>query len=172
MLNFDKFFQGIAALNMAFPSNKLSMENDSLEFWHKALSDISDEMYEVAVLHIARHSKFYPAIAEIRETAMSLCTENHSKTGDEAWDEVMQEISNTGSWGEPCFSDEITAKAVRNLGWKEICTMDLSQLEIVRAQFRNLYNNLKVRHKNREALQKINPAMFEKLRMCEPKKIA
>jgi len=166
MLEYKKFYQGIVVLNTAFAENKLPLLKESLEVWHNALSDLTDEMFEVAVLHIVRSNKFYPKIAEIRETAFSLCTTEHSKTGDEAWGEVMQQISRTGTWGEPEFKDDITAQAVRNLGWKEICTMDNSQIEITRAQFRNLYNNLKNREKQSESLKTLNPeyhAMLNKV---------
>ena len=157
MLDYKKFYQGVIVLNTAFSENKLPLQKESLEVWHNALSDLTDEMFEVAVLHIVRSHKFYPKIAEIRETAFSLCTTEHGKTGDEAWGEVMAEISRTGTWGEPQFKDEITAQAVKNLGWTEICTMDLSQMEITRAQFRNLYNNLKNRAKNSDSLKALNP---------------
>jgi len=163
MLEYKKFYQGIVVLNTAFSENKLPLEKESLEVWHNALSDLTDEMFEVAVLHVVRSNKFYPKIAEIRETAFSLCTTEHSKTGDEAWEEVMQEISRSGHWSEPVFKDEITTRAIRNMGWNELCTMDLSQLDVFRAQFRNLYNNLKDRSKKSDSLKSINPGYHEML---------
>ena len=128
-------------------------------------------MYEIAVLHIVQNSKFYPKIAEIRETAFSLCTKDHSKTGDEAWGEVMEQLASTGAWGEPDFKDEITAKAIKNLGWAELCKMDLSQLDIIRAQFRNLYNNLKNREKQTDSLKSISPEYHKQLHESEQAKL-
>ena len=157
MIDKVKFYKGMTLLKASFPQSKIEITEQTLEVWQQALDDLTDEMFEIAVLHLIRSAKFYPTIAEIRETAFSLCTTEHSKTGDEAWEEVMQEISKTGAWGEPHFQDEITARAVRNLGWKEICGMDISQLDIVRAQFRNLYNNLKERVKKSDSLKSINP---------------
>ena len=157
MIDKIKFYKGMTLLRASFPQSKVEITEDALEIWQQALSDLTDEMFEIAVLHLIRNAKFYPTIAEIRETAFSLCTTEHSKTGDEAWGEVMEQISRTGTWGEPEFKDDITAQAVKNLGWKEICTMDLSQIEITRAQFRNLYNNLKDRSKKSDSLKSINP---------------
>ena len=163
MVNNKQLLKGLTILNTAFHTQKMELNENVIEIWHNALSDLTDEMFEVAVLHIVRNNKFYPKIAEIRETAFSLCTTEHSKTGDEAWGEVMEQISNTGTWGEPRFKDDITAQTVRNLGWKEICTMDNSQIEITRAQFRNLYNNLKNREKQSESLKSLNPEYHAKL---------
>lgn len=171
MIDKVKFYKGMTLLKSSFAQSKVELTEETLEIWTQALFDLTDDMFEVAVLHIIRNSKFFPTIAEIRETAFNLCTEKYAKTGDEAWGEVMQQIALTGSWGEPKFKDEITAQAVKNLGWMEICQMDLSQLEIIRAQFRNLYNNLKQRSKNTQELEKINPAMAAMLKQDQQKMI-
>lgn len=146
------FLKGISLLNRGFKPHQ--WEDDTLEVWYRVLSDIDDKDFQKAVLWLLNNSKFFPTVAEIRETVRNLSV--HVKTGDEAWGEVLKAISLYGSYSEPEFSDPITALAVERIGWLSICRSNESDLPIIRAQFRNLYNNIKENQKTNIEIERIN----------------
>ena len=151
MLSKETFVKGIVVLR-SLPGKEFN--EMMLEIWYEVLSDIENSDFEKAVMWHMRNSKYRPTPAEIREAVRTLVAP--AKTGDEAWGEVLKAISRYGSYSEPEFSDPITALAVERIGWLSICRSNESDLPIIRAQFRNLYNNIKENQKTNIEIEWVN----------------
>ena len=60
--------------------------------------------------------------------------------GGDAWGDVLREIGRTGRYRSPQFVDDVTARAVARLGWRELCDSDNAVAD--RARFVQLYDQL------------------------------
>lgn len=60
--------------------------------------------------------------------------------GGDAWGDVLREIGRTGRYRSPSFADEVTARAVARLGWRELCDSENPVAD--RARFVQLYDQL------------------------------
>lgn len=114
------------------------------------LQDIPDAVLYKAVIAVCRESKFLPTIAEIRERAEAIYKTAkgiESPDASKAWEEVGREISRTGRYGRPKFTDPLAAETVKRMGWTSICAAEEKTAAIQRAQFMRIYNELARRKK-------------------------
>lgn len=114
-------------------------------FYVEMLSDIPPLLVAVAVQKLINSSKFMPSIAEIRQTVKSLCVIAHQEGASDwtfAWQKLNKEIQRAGSYGHPEFDDPLLAETVRRMGWLNICQTPVKDISILRAQFRQVYEQL------------------------------
>ena len=157
MLKIDIFKKGIGCLTTAFPNHPINAE-----FYYQMLSDLDPDLFIKAVLSVCNEQKeIYPGtnlIAIIREKSNG---DNNLLAG-EAYGVLMAEISRTGSYGIPKFSDPVLSKTVESMGWKSLCCSNVDEANITRAQFIKIYNSI-LNRKNSENLNKNIPALMNDL---------
>ena len=135
---------------MAFPQSK--MNDGSLIIYAKALSPLSIVEIDAAMLKLMQTNKFFPAVAEIFQAAKSIKTTatNAEVPGvDEAWREVIQQVHDAFVYREPVFSTPEIKRAALNMGWTSLCYLETDQMNTARAQFRDIYNGILGRQKEK-----------------------
>ena len=131
---------------------------DQAVLYEKFLADIPEALVEGAVSILCRTSVYPPTVAEIRRKAEELWRESQGERlpdAGRAWQEALDAVSKTGSYGTPHFDDELTEEAVRRFGWKELCLQPAGTIAVARAQFMKIYNTLAERRKKRKELQAV-----------------
>jgi hypothetical protein len=128
---------GIMAL--AWP--KYQLEPQTIKVYARVLADIPAEVLEKAALHLMSSAIWFPAIAEWRKAAFDLMLDaSHIPSAFEAWEEVMKQIRTIGSYGFPEFTHPLIERAVKIMGWRELCLSE--QIEFERAHFFKVYDSL------------------------------
>lgn len=134
----------VGALAAAFPHAQIT--EDTLRVYVAALADIPLDVLEVAANQCLAECEFFPTVARLRDTALSLTTDlERQPTPFAAWGEVVEAIRRVGFYREPTFSTPLTAKAVSIMGWKELCLSDNQVAD--RAHFVKVYEQLLHRQK-------------------------
>lgn len=121
----------------AYPNTQATEE--TVAMYVRLLRDIPDADLQTVVDQSVATSKFLPTIAELRDMYHSLRTVNQI-TWVEGWDMVQREIRRVGSYGAPSFSDDLTARVVAAMGWREICASETPGVD--RAQFRDMFQTM------------------------------
>ena len=133
----------------AFPNSQATPQ--TVVVYAEMLQDIPIVELEIVVNQVLAESKFLPAIAELREMHRKLGNINKITWAD-AWELVQKEIRRVGSYQLPKFDDELTARVVKAIGWRDLCISE--EPGIMRAQFRDMYNALANRQ---ESIDKLLP---------------
>lgn len=138
-------------LRLAFPQREVPVETMAL--YARQLADIDEASVVDAVFRLIRTAKFFPTVAEIRESAVAGGpTEGLAES---AWAEVQREVRRVGfnqgqhlrvfRGGEfvepeaPRFSSPVTTAAVESMTWRLICHGEQGE---VRSQFLWTWKNL------------------------------
>lgn len=124
----------------AYPNTQAT--DETVAMYVRLLGDIPEQELQTVVDQAVATSKFLPTIAELRDMYHSLTAINRI-TWVEGWDMVQHEIRRIGSYGAPKFDDELTARVVAAMGWREICASENQGTD--RAQFRDMYQALAAR---------------------------
>ena len=136
--------------------------------WFLQLQDLEYKTIEIVLNKWVATNKWSPSIAEIREEAAAITSEPIADWG-EAWEKVLKVVWHYGSY-EPekamAELDEITAAAVKRVGYYEICQS--TNIAVERANFRDIYNNLAERKKTR---QQIAPQILAMIETAQKKNI-
>lgn len=133
--------QIINVLMTAFPNFKPSVQTP--EIYYRLLQDISSDELKAAVLHCVSEPgrAFAPSIGEIRGAVGDLRKHvANVPTSYEAWQEVLRQISDVGSYGSPQFSNPLIDSTVRALGWRNLCLSENQTAD--RARFVQCYEQL------------------------------
>jgi hypothetical protein len=105
------------------------------------LQDMPPEKFRKGVkIMCLKHKELYPGtniVAYIREYGL---VDQNRMNSAEAWGEVLRQVSSTGSYGVPVFSDDIVKRAVECVGWREICMSE--NIGVERAHFMRAYDRL------------------------------
>lgn len=128
-------------LKTAFPKENLLSTPDQMEWWYDLLKELSFQTAIVALKKYALANKFPPTIAELMTIAADITNERLPDT-DEAWGEVNKAIRRFGYMEERKALDsmsEATRKTVERIGFQNICSSPLDQLNTLRAQFNRAY---------------------------------
>lgn len=125
----------IRKLVAAYPYANVS--DETFGIYCQFLSDIPIEHLEILVNQVIAESKFLPTVAEIRDRYLQMSTLQRPSAAD-AWGIVQRAIFRTGHSGIPKIQDEIVARVVRGMGWRELCLSD--NVEWTRSQFIKLYD--------------------------------
>lgn len=146
----------------AFPSNSLA--DGAWAIYARALSSLTIEEINAAMLKLLRTSKFFPSVAEIFAAAKSVrsfANGTNAPTAAEAWEEVQRlakQIHLSGTWEYSCPE---VKRAAECFGRYELCTIEENAVSIARAQFTKIYNEIVSRRKEdaeNEAVLEILPS--------------
>lgn len=165
------------ALKTYYPRENLIPNEQAMNLWFIQLQDLDYKTAELVLNKWVATNKWSPSIAEIREAAAEITSPAIPDWG-EAWEKVLKVVWHYGSY-EPekamAELDEITAAAVKRVGYYEICQSQ--NIAIERANFRDIYNNLAERKKTRQQiapqiLAMIETAQKENIKQLEGKSAA
>ena len=140
------------ALKTYYPKESILPNEQALELWFKQLADIPYNVAEAALNKWVALNKWSPTIADLREIASELITEESPEWGD-AWETVLRAVRKYGTWNERGALeslDEITRQCVERMGFKNICNAE--NISIERANFRMIYEQKLERKKRREQI--------------------
>jgi hypothetical protein len=141
---------GIATAN--FPSTQEKDMKPTAVLWEKALSDISYDVAEKALIKVLSTSKFFPTLADIRE-AVGQITEPRTLDAMEAWGLIGQSIRKFGFYRQKEAMESLpddVAEMVKQFTWRDLCLSE--EPEILRAQFRKAWE---VRSKRKNELKSL-----------------
>jgi len=143
----------------AFPSNA-NLADGAWAIYARALSSLTLEEINAAMLKLLRTSKFFPSVAEIFQAAKSVreyADGTKAPTAAEAWEEVQRlakQIHLSGPWDYSCPE---VKRAAECFGRYELCTIEENAVSIARSQFIKIYNEIVSRRKE----DKENEAVLE-----------
>ena len=157
----DAKLRTLSAFLKIYPSSRL--DEEGLTIYLLMLADVSAAELSVVMQKIARHSKFFPAVSEILDTVSHLRQfinpAGRIPSADEAWYEVMSQIQQAYPYKQPSFSTPEIRKAVHYIGWSMICETPAGDMSIVRAHFRDIYQNMLQRGKDEQETRAILAAL-------------
>ena len=140
----------LTVINAAFPNMKISEATVSV--WYELLGDLDFRVAQTAVKKILLESPYPPTIADIRKSAVDVSVPR-KLSGAEAWGKVINAIHGYGSYGQEkalAALDATTAKVVRYMGWRELCTSE--EPGVIRGQFLKMYQQVQKREEEDELL--------------------
>tara|TARA_R110002020_G_scaffold117843_2_gene269340 strand:+ start:1763 stop:2305 length:543 start_codon:yes stop_codon:yes gene_type:complete len=126
----------IATLTAAF--NK-ELPKPTLRVYLAELQDADDGLLMASALEIIRLNKFFPTIAEIRETMLKVDPATRlAPNWEKAWNEVLDTARKVGKDHRPDWSHEAIARTVQVVGgYYEVCmTTNPANMQY---QFRQAY---------------------------------
>lgn len=125
---------------------------ERMAMYVEMLADIPAPVLDKACRKAITTRKYLPAIAEIIEDAQNIINEANG-TPDlpfaEAWKEITKELHDTFVYGKPRFSRKEIEDTVNAFGWEELCEMKTSEIPIIRAQLKGMYEGICARAKER-----------------------
>jgi hypothetical protein len=133
----------IAFLAASYPNAKIP--EATVEIYIEFLTPMDYNEVTAASRRIVKTAKFFPTIAEITE-AVEKVSPDQLPDADQAWGEVMQQLSSVGHIGVPQFSHDAIREAVKAMGWINLCLSE--NVGVDRGQFIKIYNSVKNRHKD------------------------
>jgi hypothetical protein len=147
---------------------------ETFEVYASVLSDIPAELLRAAALQHIASSKFFPAVSELRDVALSL-SRTAERTAMEAWGEVMHWMSRGdlkmlpggNGYESPRFSDPLTQRVVNAMGWNQLCQSE--NLMADRAHFLKAYDAYKARERQDAQLLPQVRSLTEVLRARPPR---
>ena len=159
---------------LAFPN--ATMQDSAWAIYARALSTLSMDEINAAMLKLLTTCKFWPSVAKITING------NTVPAAAEAWGEVMQLARRNGMDRQWDFSCEEVKYTLKMFGGKQmICMMQESDMPTCRAQFMRMYNEIcekwETERQNKEVLARLPKANREALKgkivqLAEAKKIA
>lgn len=136
----DQTMRLMAILRGAYPRWEVS--EDGIKTWCAMVGDLGPDEAMLATRAFISDSPHPPTIADIRKR---VAAKDGPPAWEEAWGEVMQQISRTGRNHAPVFSSPAVEQAVDAIGWGAICDSLAEMLGTLRAQFRDVYNGYRGR---------------------------
>ena len=144
--------QIIGILSAAFPN--FNPTELTAEVYYQVLSDIPSEELKMATRHCIAEAgrKFAPSVGELRGAVGELRGYvANVPSSYQAWQEVLQQINDVGSYGTPKWSNPIVEKAVRAMGWRNLCLSEEQTAD--RARFIQCYEQFEERAGREEMMQ-------------------
>lgn len=162
MATTDEVVKIVTVMAAAYPHFKLTEE--TMKVYGDLLSDIDREELAVAAQECIATSEFFPTIAALRARVIRhRALINEIPDHGEAWGDVMDVVHRLGFEEAALqhlhvFKHPCTEIAVRRIGWRELCFTDENNLFALRAQFRDIFNQLVGRT---QAVDSLLPATAE-----------
>lgn len=120
-----------------------NVSEDTIITYGMMLADVPFPALKAGIIKCIAICKYFPTIAEIRTAAQEVAVEvSGTKLKDfaEAWSEVTEAVKKIGYYGKPTWSSQEIEEAVQAFGWIELCTVEQKDINVVRAQFKGIYN--------------------------------
>ena len=153
---------------IAFPNNKVT--DTTLVIYAKALSELSIDEIDAAMLKLLRKNNFFPSVAEIfaqAENMRDYASANDIPTPGEAWQEAMREAHDKFVYGEWELSTPEIEQAVKSFGKMALCELTPEGMNTARAQFMRIYSGICERKRDR----KTNEAVMKSLPQTHIKRL-
>ena len=150
----------LTAVLLGYPSSRANAE--TIAFYVMALDDLSFVEIRAALSKLTKTAKFFPTVAEIYEAAESVKNTAQGTTeldAGQAWEEVMRLVKTCHMYKPWTYSTPEVEQAVKQFGKMELISLEESAMNTARAQFRNIYNGILARKKERDQ----NKAVLSKL---------
>ena len=153
MSSLDEVGRVIGGLLIIYPyqNRQLTSKQELTAFisaYHRILHDINAELLDAAALELGGTSKFFPAAAELRQTAFGLkAIASGELTAGDAWAMVSKAFGTHGHYqGIPDHFPPLVKRAVDAMGgWTELCMSKNGMAD--RAHFLKVYDTLDTRTK-------------------------
>ena len=139
-----KFAECMIVLNDTLGSNNQPPSAAKIEFYFKALSDLTIDEVESGALHVANTKtiKVFPTPAEIREAVKG-------KPEDQAViaaDKIQNALRGVGGYASVCFDDPIIHLIIQNYGgWDKLSDITQDEWKWLRKEFEKHYKVYAVR---------------------------
>lgn len=117
------------------------------------LKDIPVDVLQTACQKLSLESEHRPTPAVIVKAARSLVDQvggTETLPFAEAWKEITKELHDTFVYGTPKFSRPEIKQVVDAFGWNELCEMKTSEVPIIRAQLKSMYEAICERNKEKK----------------------
>lgn len=147
-MTLDEALKIMAVLTAAYPQAEI--QEETIQIYTKFLLDLPFEAGQAGALELIAKSKWFPSVAELRQMAVEMLSENDIPTPGEAWGEVVRQLHSVGYYGRPSFSHPAIVKAVKAMGWYELCVSE--NMVADRAHFMRIYEGYREREM-KEALE-------------------
>ncbi len=128
------------------------MRAETLEAWTLLMADLPADVTKRAVVDVLRTQQgaWWPTPGEIR-ARVAVLTGHDTPSAEEAWGLIMTAVRRYG-WMQPreaiASLPSLVAAVASDIGWMELCESDP---EIMRGQFRALWESRAQRERNRAA---------------------
>lgn len=169
-----EFAQVWGVLALAYPNwareRDAAALKETLRLYWQLLSDIPMEQLKQAALRHIAASRFFPTVAELRESTATLL-QAPAQTALEAWGEVTGAMSDARYYvyadhcNVPEFANPITNRLVASMGWRNLCNSD--NVIADRARFTAAYDTLVQRQQSEAAL----PDMLQAGAAAQPQQL-
>lgn len=136
----------IGVLTAVFPNH---LSADGVRTYARLLADIPLSVLTTAIEQCANDCKFFPAVSEIRDRALLICSPSRLTPSD-AWGEVVAQIKVAGFYGKPKFDDPIIERVVFAMDWQTLCSSENPVAD--RAHFMKMYEQTAEREKHEARL--------------------
>lgn len=158
-MNKEEMGKLVLALQSYYPHAKLLETKEAVALWYMELKELP---YQAVVNAVRKHVNTSDKVITIH-SIKSNCVDHTADWGD-AWAVVLRKVGKFGMYREKEAyeeMDELTVKAVKSIGWKQLCLSD--NADVVRGQFRNAYEQGKARKIETEMLPSSLKESIEKL---------
>lgn len=140
----------LMTLSEAYRGKFKDVNTQTVDLWHKLLSDLSFREVQAYVVDWIIREKFPPTIADIRSVKTDLLMEaTSSKDAYEAWGEVQKSVRKYGHYNQKlgfAMLSPDTKEIVRRMGgYRTFCLMEEKDERVLCAQFRDAYNGMQAR---------------------------
>jgi hypothetical protein len=134
MLTPEQIKQIIEFIIGALPGKQEEKQNLAVkaELWMTLTADLPFEAVRAAVITWAAENKdpWFPMPGTIREIALRLLNKgNEIPTPEDAWAEVMKQLTRAGRSMKPEFSHPLIKQAVNAIGWLRLCDSEMIGVE-------------------------------------------
>lgn len=135
--------------------------------WATILQDVPYKVVELAVMTLLAKSPYPPKLSDITKSLEEITSTNEQKiTSTEAWGEVTRAISCFGHNREVeamSSLSPLTAKIVKSIGFRNICSTEEDVLGVVRGQFLRMFDAQKTKEHNQRVIPKTLQEEINKL---------
>ena len=175
MASSETVLRMFALLNANWPTYRYT--DATVELYERCLSDLEDDLVEIATLQCLTNCTYFPNIAEIRRRAIDIKTGAAAQPSAlEAWGMVQRHmrlpvsVFRNGESVKTPSLDERTEAAVRAVGgWSYLRMSDSVMAD--RARFCEVYETLQNRARQDALLLPEVRAVAERLRMERPREV-
>jgi len=143
----------VALAASSYPAMQAKDPEPIAKSWAMMMRDIPVEILKAAIVKVCRESEFFPSVAMLVAAAHELDPRNPKlPTAAEAWAEVTQQVCDAGIYRAPTFSCDTVQKAVRAIGWRQLCVSENPEAD--RAHFMRIYESMRSKHRESQELNK------------------
>lgn len=161
MIEFNQFKVLVKGLKSAYTSTFFLPDEDAVKVWYNLLKDLEYPALSDAIMYWIQTEKNQPTIADLRARVVS--NQELIEDWSEAWEDVKAAITRYGYYQpEEALNslNYLAREAAKRFGWSALCMMEIDNENVNRAQFRDIYNNVKLQQSRQ---MQIAPALAARL---------